>query len=177
VTSARASREDVDSLRKEFNGLDAVKNFSSVRPIVESARKAPDTPQGDFALIYGVGKVLDPGSVVREGEMNLVIKAGSPAQRVESYLRSLQGKGRLSPDMRKELQVILDQRAGEYEKGYQSARSTYEGIAKQRGHDSSQIFTALPGSGPVKVSSDADYAALPSGAVFIDPNGKQRRKP
>lgn len=28
-----------------------------------------------------------------------------------------------------------------------------------------------------KISTDADYAALPSGATFIDPNGKTRRKP
>lgn len=33
------------------------------------------------------------------------------------------------------------------------------------------------GAGPQKVSSDAEYDALPSGAVFIGPDGKQRRKP
>lgn len=30
---------------------------------------------------------------------------------------------------------------------------------------------------PKRVTSDADYNALPSGAEFIDPNGKRRRKP
>jgi hypothetical protein len=30
---------------------------------------------------------------------------------------------------------------------------------------------------PKKVASDADYSALPSGAIFIDPQGNQRRKP
>jgi hypothetical protein len=34
-----------------------------------------------------------------------------------------------------------------------------------------------PGGGPKRVASDADYNALPSGTVFIDPEGKQRRKP
>lgn len=32
-------------------------------------------------------------------------------------------------------------------------------------------------SGPVQIRSDADYNALPSGAVFVGPDGKQRRKP
>ena len=32
-------------------------------------------------------------------------------------------------------------------------------------------------SGPPTVSSDADYHALPSGTVFLDPNGKRRTKP
>lgn len=144
VTSARQTREDADSLRKEFTGLPAVKTYNEVKPIVESAKKAPDTPQGDFALIYGVGKVLDPNSVVREGEMNLVIASGSPAQRVSGYLAQLQGKGRLTPAMRKELVGILETRAGEYEKQYQAARSTYDEIVKQRGHDPRQVFTQSP---------------------------------
>lgn len=143
VTGARASREDSDGLRKEFNALPVVQNFNEVRPIIESARKAPNTPQGDFALIYGVGKVLDPKSVVREGEMNMVIGAGSPAQRVQGFLAQLQGKGRLTPEMRAELMTVLDQRAGEYERNYSAARQTYEGIAKQRGHDPAQIFTDI----------------------------------
>lgn len=32
-------------------------------------------------------------------------------------------------------------------------------------------------AGPRKIASDAEYAALPSGSVFIGPDGKQRRKP
>ncbi len=44
-----------------------------------------------------------------------------------------------------------------------------------------QTATAAPVPGakaePAKIASDADYNALPSGAVFIAPDGKQRRKP
>jgi hypothetical protein len=32
-------------------------------------------------------------------------------------------------------------------------------------------------SGPARVSSAADYHSLPSGTVYIDPQGHQRRKP
>jgi hypothetical protein len=32
-------------------------------------------------------------------------------------------------------------------------------------------------TGPAKISGDAEYDALPSGAVFIGPDGKQRKKP
>lgn len=34
-----------------------------------------------------------------------------------------------------------------------------------------------PPAGHAKVASDADYAALPSGATFVGPDGKTRRKP
>ena len=37
--------------------------------------------------------------------------------------------------------------------------------------------TPKPTGGPAKVTSDADYNALPSGATFIGPDGKTRRKP
>lgn len=36
---------------------------------------------------------------------------------------------------------------------------------------------AAVGAGPKRVASDADYNALPSGATFIGPDGKTRRKP
>jgi len=34
-----------------------------------------------------------------------------------------------------------------------------------------------PSANPVKIAGDADYNKLPSGALFIGPDGKQRRKP
>ena len=34
-----------------------------------------------------------------------------------------------------------------------------------------------PPSGPARVNSDAEYNALPSGATFVGPDGKTRRKP
>jgi hypothetical protein len=33
------------------------------------------------------------------------------------------------------------------------------------------------GGGPKRITSDAEYDALPSGTVFIDPDGKERKKP
>lgn len=36
---------------------------------------------------------------------------------------------------------------------------------------------AVPGSEPVKISGDDGYNALPSGALFVGPDGKTRRKP
>ena len=37
--------------------------------------------------------------------------------------------------------------------------------------------TPAPATAPTKITGNADYDSLPSGAVFIDPNGQQRRKP
>ena len=40
-----------------------------------------------------------------------------------------------------------------------------------------QQGAAPAGGAPKQITSDAEFNALPSGAVFLDPNGKQRRKP
>lgn len=175
LTRDRADREDADGMRKEFNTLPAVKAYTTVKPIIESARKAADTPQGDLALVYGVGKALDPDSVVREGEMTMVMAAGSPAQRIMGHLSVLRGGGRLTPAVRKELVSMLDQRASEYEKAYQGARQTYEGIAKQRGYDPGQIFLNTGFGAPQPATPD-DYAKLPKGSKYIAPDGTERVK-
>lgn len=152
ITSGNKQLDLAQGIRKEFASLPEVKKYKEVIPVVESARNAPDTPAGDFALIYGVGKALDPESVVREGEMNMVMKAGSPAQRVQGYLNHLRGKGRITPQMRQELMQILDQRAGEYASQYEAQKATYSGIAEKAGVGLDQVFTDIP-SGSVKPSS------------------------
>jgi len=186
AVSAGNKMQDIShSLRKEFNAIPEVQAYRSILPIVESARNAPDTPAGDFALIYGVGKALDPNSVVREGEMNMVIKSGSPAQRVEGYLRHLNGKGRLTPEMRKQLTAVLDQRAGEYASQYEAQKAAYTGIAEKSGIGPDQIFADLPAgqikatTKPVKMGGKNVQARLaPDGKYYVQigkkPDGSPR---
>lgn len=130
----------VMSIRKEFNDVPEVKNFRTVIPIVESAKTSPDTPAGDLNLIYAVGKVLDPTSVVREGEMSLVIKSGSPLERFKGVVNYIQGGGRLTPQLRQELTTMLDGRVGELQRGYNSARELYGRSAAAQGLPQDQIF-------------------------------------
>ena len=168
------AREDLDSLRKEFATLPEVKNYKDVVPIINAAKSAPNTPAGDFALIYGVGKILDPGSVVREGEMSLVIKSGSPAERVNGYLQYLQGNGRLTPQLRKELTSMLDTRVGEMASSYNAARGTYEGIAKNRGYNTDEIFSGIPALS--QGSPAPGPKAAPAGATQADIDAELRRR-
>lgn len=178
VTAGTKNREDIDQLRKEFDSAPNVKAYKEVRPIIESAKKAADTPQGDLSLVYAVGKVLDPGSVVREGEMTLVMKSGSLMERIMGGVRKNFGQGGITPEMRTKLIGMLEQRADEYRAGAEKDRDRIGGIAKQRGYDPAQIFgEESSGSGTARIQNDAEYAALPSGALFIGPDGKTRRKP
>ena len=162
IAQGGKAREDIDGIRKEFNALPEVKNYKEAVPVLQAARKAKDDPAGDLALVYAVGKVLDPNSVVREGEMTLVLKSGSVLERVMGAARVNFGKGRLTPEMRQRLTGMLEQRVGEYEGQYQNSRKTFEDIAKTRGYDPGQIFSGSPGAvgGVLSPEEQAELAAL-----------------
>jgi len=80
-------------LRKEFTAQ--VKPFielSQAYQKIETAAKN-SSPAGDIALVYGFMKVLDPGSVVREGEFATAQNAGSVPESVRNmYNRAMSGE-------------------------------------------------------------------------------------
>lgn len=171
-------------LRKEFRGLQSVKDYEATLPLIESAKKAPDTRQGDLQLIYTVGKVLDPGSVVREGELKLTAGAAPFLQQLAGKLRGEFGKGRLTPQTRAELIDALEQRQSGYRDAYTRDFDTYSQYATDSGADPFAIVGNRPetayqpqqGGAPVQIKSEAEYGALPSGAKYIGPDGKMRQK-
>ncbi len=135
-----ADFKDTTTIRKEFEDRTEVKNFRQAMPVLDAAKTAPDSPQGDLQLIYAVGKILDPNSVVREGEMSMVVKSGSPQERVEGFLNYLQGGGRLSPKARARLIKAVESRTAEYQRDYNQVRQTYEGLAKKNNMDPNDVF-------------------------------------
>ena len=118
--------EAISTARREFTSLPAVRGFaeqaSAYGRVVASAEDP--SPAGDLALIFNYMKVLDPGSVVREGEFATAQNAGSVDQRTRSlYNRILEGT-RLSPEQRAD---FLN-RAGRI---YQGAEQQYRSVADQ----------------------------------------------
>lgn len=141
---------DVASLRKEFNDLPEVKNYRSVVPIFNSAINAPDTRAGDIQFAYTIGKIFDPNSVVREGELKLVGEAATVLEKFQGELRTLtEGKGRLTPQTRRELLATAQARVKELESAQLAARKTYEGQATSRGLPLEQIFIDMPKLGEI----------------------------
>jgi hypothetical protein len=127
-----AKGADVEGLRKEFNAREEVKNYNAVLPVLRSIENAPNTTAGDLDFIYGVGKILDPGSVVREGEMALVIKSGSPLERIIGKGTWVAGEGKLTPTMRKELMQVLNSRVTQLHGAALEARKPFEAQAKRQ---------------------------------------------
>jgi hypothetical protein len=93
ATAASKVFSNEGDLRKEFTTQ--VKPFIELGQSyqkIETAAKNP-SPAGDIALVYGFMKVLDPGSVVREGEFATAQNAGSvPQSVVNMYNKALTGE-------------------------------------------------------------------------------------
>ncbi|HYC01616.1 MAG TPA: hypothetical protein VEC57_20970 [Candidatus Limnocylindrales bacterium] len=167
ASAGKQSRRDTAGLRKEFRSLPSVKEYETALPIIETARKAPDTPAGDLQVIYSVGKVLDPNSVVREGELQLTQSATPFLQQMIGKARAeISGQGRLTPETRKNLVDMLDQRVQGYQQAYSRDFETYGGYARDIGADPGQVVGTRPetaftpgGSPPLGTTPSAALAS------------------
>jgi hypothetical protein len=126
-------------LRQEFNNLPEVKNYSTALSSLGTALKAPDTPQGDLAIIYAYAKAADPGSVVREGEMDMATATASLPQQFQADAQKLTQGKRLPPQVRTGLIETMRQAVLGMRQTYDLQRSRYAALAQQNGFDPQQV--------------------------------------
>lgn len=98
----RATRNDLIRNSSEF--LEQQRGFQSVQ-----AAAAQPSPANDLAMLFGVMKILDPGSIVREGEVELTEGAGSLAQRVAAQFTRVFHGERLTSDQRQDFVNLANQ--------------------------------------------------------------------
>jgi len=90
--------EAESKFRKEYS--DQTKGYQEVKSAYGRILASGDDAAGDIALIFNYMKMLDPGSVVREGEFATAQNAGGVPDRVVNlYNRALSGT-RLNKDQR-----------------------------------------------------------------------------
>lgn len=147
---------DVANLRKEFEGTPEVKNYRSVLPLYDRAKKAPNTRAGDISIIYALGKMFDPTSVVREGELILAQNAAPWLQKLASNANSqITGKGALNPQTRSEIMAALDGQVEAFRQPYEQQRERFGSYATDYGID------------PFKVTGDDAKNAFSAGAPAV----------
>jgi hypothetical protein len=121
--------------RKEFNALPQVKDFATrsagLGTVLASA--TDPSPAGDISLIFAFMKMLDPTSVVREGEFATAQSAGSIPESIwAKYNQALEGT-RLAPTVRDDFvdraQRIYNRASEDFGKTYKR----YEAIATRSG--------------------------------------------
>lgn len=86
-------------LRTEFTAL--ARPYLDMGDSLARIQASSPTPEGDLSLIYNFMRMLDPGSVVREGEFAMLGRSGGLPQQVQQYFNRLAGNGQLTPEMRR----------------------------------------------------------------------------
>lgn len=142
-------------LRKEFNLRPEVKEFRDVSNSYRVIQRlaGQDTAASDMSMIFAFMKMLDPGSVVREGEFaNAQNSAGIPDRVVNAYNKALNGT-RLAPKQRADFlgqaRNIFDTRSDRFGQIAQE----YRGYAADYDLDPDRITTLAepePAPGPTR---------------------------
>lgn len=168
-------------LRKEYaaNAKPYFETRDAFTRIQESARVP--SPASDISLIFNYMKMLDPGSVVREGEFATAQNAGGVDQRLIALYNRVRSGQRLTPDIRED---FLKQATGLYNRAksqYDRIQRQYQGVAERTGADprNTIIDYGQPGAErpdaargqPIRVTTPEEARRLPKGTPILLPDG------
>ena len=128
-------------VRKEY--VQASKIFRGALDAYARIERASDTPSGDTGLIFGYMKMLDPESVVREGEQATVQNSAGIPERVRTmYNRMLTGE-RLSPRQRSEIKQEAGQLFAAQGAIQLGLEEEFKAIADRAGYDTADAVPDL----------------------------------
>jgi hypothetical protein len=138
----KADRQGQMSLRKEFDALPDVKNYNIIATQYGAMKKAAagKTPSDDIALIFNYMKMLDPTSVVREGEFATAQQTGGiPSNVVNAYNRALSGN-RLNDGQRANYLKTAASLHTNARERYDEITGQYRDYATEGGYDPEKTF-------------------------------------
>lgn len=173
MESPKAQFEAENKLRDEHTKQSGT--FVKIRDAYGKTVAAATNPSaaGDIALIFGYMKMLDPESVVREGEFATAQNAASIPDRVRNeYNKALEGT-RLNDDQRKDLVNQAKKVYAEQKKGQNRLDKNYTELAHRYGLDAANVvqqfdLETAPPPLPAAVS-----AQLKEGHVTTFRNGQR----
>lgn len=162
-------------LRKEFDALPEVRSFNTIAPIynsmVESAGR--NTRASDLNLVYGLAKIMDPGSVVREGEQVMVVNTASLPDWLKGQIEAVNGGSALQGGTRTAIMEEAKSRVSQIKAQVDQRRTQYQGLAQQYQFDPNRIvpspfelpsFNQPPAGTPSQSADEIIRRLLPGGA-------------
>ena len=161
-TQEKSLREAYVKEAKPFSDLRT--NYSRIK-----AANQDNTGASDIAMVYSFMKMLDPTSVVREGEFATTENAGGVPQQIQSLYNKVINGQRLTPEVRQQFVQQADRQYQEQYNTYKQIQSTYVNLAKQYNLD------------PAKVAPDLEYGVMPGSGTspltspLVTPNGQTRK--
>jgi uncharacterized protein (UPF0297 family) len=157
-------------LRDDFSA--AAKPFKAVSEAFTRVMAADgDKGVNDIALIYGYMKMLDPGSVVREGEFATAANAAGIPDRITTLYNNAINGAKLSPQIRQEMKEQARQVYKAAEEDFAGVEGEYKAIAERSGVDSRNVIVNFRSKkGADATQDDGTSVKLPNGRVMKFPS-------
>jgi hypothetical protein len=164
---AKYTNELADDFRTENKEFDSA--FTSFRKVTNAATKPDPTGADDIALIFGFMKVLDPNSVVREGEFATAQNSGSVPQSILAVYNQVLSGTRLTPDQRTNFLNSAQDQFSPYVELRNRLEDRYTNRASGLNVNVNNIFDPIVGTEqfiPRIVETLEQGDALPSGTFY-----------
>lgn len=122
---------DIRSIRSAFDNEQIVKDYNTSNSSINTLRAIgvnSKSPADDIAFIYAFAKIMDPNSVVREGEYKTVQDyAQSLVQRYTTGVkRVVDNTNFLTVDAKTKMLATLEAKVGSQKKSYENLSSEYQ---------------------------------------------------
>jgi hypothetical protein len=137
-----AQQEEITKLRKEFNNLQQVKDYKTVKNMYQTVQNSANlwTAAWDLSLIFSYMKILDPNSTVREWEFANAQNAWGIQDKIRNaYNKAMKGT-RLSDRQRTDFSNTSKTLYKWYEKTYNDVLNEYKTYSVLWG-DVSRLWT------------------------------------
>lgn len=144
-----------DNLRNEYlKRADKIREGTGHAQNVLTLLADPTTARDatkQVALVFAFGKMLDPESVVREAEQQMIANARGLFDSLTQMIPALQTGAKLTPQQLNSMQSIAQQLMGGSSTRMTDLAAYYEGLAQRRGIDPQNVLpsyaTKRPGDG------------------------------
>lgn len=146
--------DDISGMRKEIQQLPSYKNLAQAAPIYKAMAETAgrNSKASDLNLVYGLGKIMDPNSVVREGEMVMVKNTASLPDWLQGAIASLNGGAALTPETRQAIMTEAYGRVKGYNDEFQQNMGQYQGIVQRNGINPADVIPATESFEPWKAA-------------------------
>lgn len=157
--------DDPMRISKDYQSQPGFQRLKEVAPTIQSMVKSLDDPSAmaDLDFVYGLAKILDPTSVVRESEAGMVIDSQGIAPSLLGQLNKIMtGQQAMLPETRKTLVGVAMRRAKEFEAQAQQERGFYGNMAKESGYNPDTYLQPVPIIPGIPTDQDG-WQTLPNG--------------
>lgn len=133
---AKELRSEYNTQVKDLGTNEILSQYRQIKNFQENP-----SPAGDIGLIFSYMKVLDPRSVVREGEFALASNAGGVPEKIRNiYNKTIEGT-RLTPSQRRDFTTQAKNIVESKMKTHSEVNQKYRNLSKQYGIPSNLVVS------------------------------------